>query len=121
MTTIGSQTVKGRIRNLPRPDRTLRDGTKRRMISGVACPRCGAEAIYRYGRTKSGHKRYLCQVCRRQFTLNAPVWLNAAERPVCPACGRPMHVYMRERELTRFRCSGYPNCRTFLKRAAKEG
>ncbi len=121
MTTLVSRTAKDRIRNVPGPDRPLRSGKKRKTISGMACPRCGAEAIYRYGRTKAGHTRYLCQVCRRQFTLNAPVWLSAAERPACPACGLPMHVYMRQRTLTRFRCSDYPNCRTFLKRTGKEG
>ncbi len=104
MTTLVSRTAKDRIRNVPGPDRPLRSGKKRKTISGMACPRCGAEAIYRYGRTKAGHTRYLCQVCRRQFTLNAPVWLSAGQRT-----------------LTRFRCSDYPNCRTFLKRTGKEG
>jgi len=31
-----------------------------------------------------------------------------------------MHVYMRESETIRFRCSRYPNCRTFFKRAVRE-
>ena len=94
---------------------------RRRTIEGVVCPRCASEAIYRYGRTKSGKKRFLCQACRRQFTLNPSVRLSPAERPACPACGEPMHVYMRESETIRFRCSRYPNCRTFFKRAVREG
>ena len=120
MTTTVSQKARGRIGRSHQPDSQLREGTRRKMISAVVCPRCASEAIYRYGRTVAGHKRYLCQVCRRQFTLAASIWLSAAERPACPACGKPMHVYMRLAGLTRFRCSDYPNCKTFLKRAPLE-
>lgn len=120
MVTTGSQTARGRICSSHRPGCKLREGTRRKMISGVVCPRCASEAIYRYGKNAAGHKRYLCQVCRRQFTQAARIWLSAAERPTCPACGKPMHVYMRTAALTRFRCSDYPNCRTFLKRAPLE-
>lgn len=120
MTTTVSQKARGRIGRSHQPGGQLREETRRKMISGVVCPRCASEAIYRYGRTVAGHKRYLCQVCRRQFTLAASIWLSAAERPACPACGKPMHVYMRLAGLTRFRCSDYPNCKTFLKRAPLE-
>jgi transposase-like protein len=117
----GRRAVKGGGRRTPLPDLSSRGGTRRRTLAGVACPRCGALAIYRYGRTPAGDKRYLCQACRRQFTLKASVWLSAEERPACPACGKPMHVYMREGGLTRFRCRDYPACRTFFKRHPQEG
>jgi transposase-like protein len=88
---------------------------KRKLVTGVFCPRCRSDAIYRYGRTVNGRKRYLCQVCHRQFSLKRSGQLEASERPACPLCGKPMHVYMRQRKWTRFRCADYPDCRTFLK------
>ena len=51
----------------PRPDRSRK--AKRKLVNGVFCPRCRSDAIYRYGKTANGKKRYLCQVCRRQFSL----------------------------------------------------
>jgi len=97
----------------PRPDRPRK--AKRKLVDGVYCPRCQADAIYRYGKTATGKKRYLCQVCRRQFSLKRSDRLGVPERPACPACGKPMHVYMRHGGAIRFRCSEYPSCRTFLK------
>ena len=81
-------------------------------LQGIACPRCRADAIYRYGRTPKGRLRYLCKVCLRQFTAPSDERLPV-QRPVCPSCQKPMHVYMRARGRIRFRCSVYPHCRTF--------
>jgi transposase-like protein len=89
---------------------------RRKLVEGVICPRCLSDAIYRYGKSVNGRKRYLCQVCRRQFVLKGPGRLDAGQRPSCPVCGKPMHVYMRIGEIIRFRCADYPHCRTFLKR-----
>jgi transposase-like protein len=77
--------------------------TRRKLVDGVVCPRCRSEAIYRYGKTASGRRRYLCQVCRRQFSLKPPGRLAAEERPACPVCAKPMHIYMREGGCMRFR------------------
>jgi transposase-like protein len=98
-----------------RPEAVRSGKAKRKLVEGVFCPRCRSDAIYRYGKTATGKKRFLCQVCRRQFSLKRLDPLGAQERPACPACGRPMHVYMRHGVTLRFRCSDYPNCRTFLK------
>lgn len=97
----------------PRPDRSRK--AKRKLVNGVFCPRCRSDAIYRYGKTANGKRRYLCQVCHRQFSLKRTGQLGEQERPACPACGKPMHVYMRCGATIRFRCSDYPTCRTFLK------
>ncbi|NTU48427.1 MAG: IS1 family transposase [Syntrophobacteraceae bacterium] len=78
------------------------------------CPQCQSEAVYRYGKTKNGKQRFICIVCRRQFSLDSPRSQIIA-KPVCPECGNPMHVYMRDLGVTRFRCSQYPACRTYLK------
>jgi DNA-directed RNA polymerase subunit RPC12/RpoP len=105
-----------------RPEGMLKQGpqrhrkAKRKLVDGVFCPRCRADAIYRYGKTATGRKRYLCQVCGRQFSLKRSGHLEAQERPACPRCGKPMHVYMRIGCCIRFRCADYPNCRTFFKR-----
>jgi transposase-like protein len=80
----------------------------------VVCPNCGSEAIYRYGRVASGKQRYICIICRKQFS-------PAARRPeprnkrVCPECGAIMHVYMKTDETVRYRCSNYPECKTYIK------
>jgi transposase-like protein len=107
-----------RTEKAKRPEPTSRRRAKRKTVENVVCPRCLAEAIYRYGKSANGKKRYLCQVCGRQFVIGPPARLDVNERPACPACGKPMHVYMRNRELIRFRCADYPHCRTFLKRPA---
>ncbi|MGO9019876.1 MAG: transposase [Syntrophobacteraceae bacterium] len=78
------------------------------------CPRCGSDAAYRYGKTRQGRQRFWCLICERQFTDLKPK-PELAERPVCRACGRKMHVYGRHLEVVRFRCSGYPHCRNYLK------
>ncbi|WP_373878670.1 IS1/IS1595 family N-terminal zinc-binding domain-containing protein [Desulforhabdus amnigena] len=88
-------------------------------MAGVKCPRCGAETVYRYGKTKQGKQRYLCLACGLQFTPGSRR-VEPAERPVCPACGKPMHVYKRENGATRFRCSNYPECKCFKKILEKE-
>ena len=79
----------------------------------LKCP-CGSNAFYRYGRSRTGKKRFLCLICGMQFTNG----LSASEgddRPKCPECGRRMNIYMRREGFTRYRCSAYPECRTFLK------
>jgi transposase-like protein len=88
--------------------------TRRRPVVGVVCPRCLSKAIYRYGRTASKKKRYLCQVCRHQFTLRRAARLDALVRPTCPVCERSMHIYMHRNGIIRFRCSRYPECRTYM-------
>jgi transposase-like protein len=84
------------------------------MTEDIRCPKCGSDATYRYGSTPNGKRRFLCLVCGRQF-----VWPSAkaetAERPSCPKCGAPMHVYMRHAPVIRYRCRHYPKCRTFVK------
>lgn len=79
-----------------------------------SCPACGVESCYRYGHTAHGKQRLLCLVCGRQFTLD-PSHVPGVGHPACPRCGRAMHLYKRENGVLRFRCSRYPECRTYLK------
>jgi transposase-like protein len=83
--------------------------------SGIRCPRCKSQAWYRFGKTATGKRRYLCQVCARQFIVDYAYKFIIKHRPLCPVCGEHMHVYMRDGSHIRFRCSSYPNCRGFLK------
>lgn len=109
-------------RSFPGTDAPALRGPRRLAINGVCCPRCGSDALYRYGRTGRGDARCLCKVCGRQFSLRPAGRLAASARPACPACGRPMHVYMRGPGIVRFRCSGYPVCRGFaVKREPPDG
>ncbi|MBF0319056.1 MAG: Insertion element protein [Nitrospirae bacterium] len=85
--------------------------------SQVKCPACGLDASYKYGRTKSGKQRRLCLSCGRQFSIGSIID-KIKDRPQCPACGRPMHLYKRETNAVRFRCSAYPLCRTFFLKVA---
>jgi transposase-like protein len=85
----------------------------------IKCPSCSAEALYRYGKAWTGKQRFLCLICGRQFTFGARR-AEPKEKPICIKCGRPMHLYKREAGMIRFRCSGYPICKTFQKVEAKE-
>ena len=86
---------------------------RRRLKAGeIRCPACGSEAVYRYGRVSTGRQRYLCIVCNRQFLPHNPR-KQVPNRPMCPDCNRPMHVYRREANGIRFRCANYPRCRQF--------
>ena len=82
--------------------------------SETRCPGCGSNAFYRYGRSRTGKRRFLCLMCGMQFTRTA-VKPAPCDRPACPACGMKMNVYMKKDGFTRFRCSGYPVCKTFKK------
>jgi transposase-like protein len=84
------------------------------MLIDKKCPRCDSDALYKFGKTKNGKQRYKCQLCNRQFVLGK-TRLEVKNRPDCPSCGKPMHVYMRSDYFIRFRCSDYPNCKTFHK------
>ena len=86
----------------------------------IRCPHCESEAIYRYGKTWNKKQRYFCLVCSRQFVLD-PERVSMKEKPACPVCGRSMHVYRRYPRVIRFRCSGYPDCRHYLKMSLKGG
>ncbi len=80
--------------------------------ASLTCPRCGAGALNKNGHIKSGKQRYLCLVCNRQFVIPSAA-STLPFRPHCDACGRPMHVYARDDRFIRFRCSGYPACRSY--------
>jgi transposase-like protein len=99
------------------PDNDLRAETI--LTEGPRCPDCGSEALYRYGRIHTGKPRFLCLSCNRQFVLK-PFRERAASAPVCPKCGRKMHVCNRNDDEIRYRCARYPECRTFIKIAKKE-
>jgi transposase-like protein len=87
----------------------------------IRCPVCNAVAVYRYGKVKNHKQRYLCMMCGRQFTLDHSR-MEYRGKPLCPICGKAMHVYMKENQVIRFRCSSYPDCRTYKKIAiTKEG
>ncbi len=88
------------------------DGGKERVE--VKCPQCNLDAVYKYGKTWQGKQRFICLICGRQFTQNNGRF-EVKDRPVCPVCGKVMHLYKREYKVLRFRCSGYPGCKTFSK------
>jgi transposase-like protein len=84
------------------------------------CPACHSEAFYRYGRTRQGKQRFRCLICGRQFTTDRKR-TEIHDRPSCPVCESGMHAYKREHDGIRFRCSAYPQCRTFLKVKTRRG
>ena len=88
-------------------------------MTKISCPSCEGDAIYRYGRIKTGSQRFKCMVCGTQFTPGAGKAILKG-KPLCPDCGKKMNVYKLEGDLIRFRCSGYPDCRTFRKFRMKE-
>jgi len=88
-------------------------------IEEMRCPSCDSDAVYKYGRTRTGKQRFLCMMCGMQFTGNAGK-ATVKGKPACPKCGKPMNLYKIEGYIIRFRCSGYPECRTFKKYIMKE-
>jgi len=87
--------------------------------AAAKCPHCNLDAVYKYGKTWQGKQRFLCLICGRQFTRHTRR-VEIIDRPVCLICGRVMHMYKREVKVLRFRCSGYPVCRTFRKISKEE-
>jgi transposase-like protein len=86
---------------------------------GIKCPRCRAELLYRCGRVSGAHQRYRCLMCGFQFVTEAKRF-RIVQSPSCPVCGRKMHLYKRESDHFRFRCSFYPVCKTYAKLAKGE-
>ena len=86
------------------------------METKIKCPACSSEALYRYGKGRTGKQRFLCLICHRQFTHGAER-TEVKDRPNCPECAMPMHLYKQDARTLRFRCSRYPRCRTFEKAA----
>lgn len=85
----------------------------------VKCDSCNSDALYRYGKIRNGKQRFICLMCGKQFAPGATK-LEVKGKPLCPECGRPMHLYKIEGEIIRFRCSEYPECKTFKKFMIKE-
>ncbi len=84
------------------------------------CPKCGSEAVYKYGRAWTGKQRFLCMICGLQFTEH-PRRSRILQRPKCPKCGADMHLYKKEKDFLRFRCGSYPKCKTFIKIDVEDG
>jgi transposase-like protein len=85
----------------------------------ISCPVCNSEAVYKYGKTRSGRQRLQCLICGRQFSLGAKKQ-EILGKPICNECGKHMNLYKIEGEVIRFRCSDYPVCKTFRKFRIKE-
>jgi transposase-like protein len=82
-------------------------------IDDIQCPACESTAVYRDGWARTGKQRYLCLICGMQFTNGKRT--RVKKRPSCLVCGSTMHLYRDERTVIRFRCSRYPDCRTYTK------
>jgi ssDNA-binding Zn-finger/Zn-ribbon topoisomerase 1 len=80
----------------------------------IQCPSCHSDAVYRYGSISTGKQRFICLICERQFVPEAKN-TQFIDKPRCPNCGKIMHSYMKGVKYMRFRCSDYPNCKTYLK------
>lgn len=85
----------------------------------IKCPYCQVDTVYRYGKNRNGKQRFYCLSCSRQFVHGARRIL-LEDRPDCPDCGKKMYLYRRGTNGWHFRCSGYPECRTYLKRQPEE-
>ena len=80
----------------------------------IPCPACGGDAVYKYGKAWTGRQRFLCLVCGKQYTNGARV-SEVQGKPRCQKCRATMNVYKIEGAVIRFRCSRYPECRTYKK------
>jgi predicted RNA-binding Zn-ribbon protein involved in translation (DUF1610 family) len=86
-------------------------GAVKHASDTTSCPRCASDAVYRNGIARTGGLRYRCLSCGRQFTASNRMRTQA--RPFCPACNSPMYHYKTLADITQFRCSHYPRCRTY--------
>lgn len=85
----------------------------------ISCPSCGSRAIYKYGWTRN-RQRYICMMCNRQFIPGSERH-SPSIRPDCPACGGITHLFKRRKDGNAvFRCSRYPDCRTYVKAKIEE-
>lgn len=81
----------------------------------IECPNCGSRAVYRNGRTYYHLQRYICLMCGRQFVPGHHRDFPRS-RPECPTCGAGMHVFKKTNDgHATYRCSRYPECRTYLR------
>ena len=64
-------------------------------------PKCGSEALYRYGRSHNGKRRLLCPSCNSQFVLGSRR-RETMDRPPCSTCGAKLHVNKYEKNIIRF-------------------
>jgi len=85
----------------------------------IKCPACDCDAVYKYGRAWTGKQRFLCMMCGMQFTDDAKK-ATVKGKPLCPQCGKAMNLYKIEGDIVRFRCSVYPDCKTYKKYRMKE-
>jgi len=85
----------------------------------IVCPVCRSQALYKYGTVRDGLQRIRCVVCGRQF-VPGHERMFVTNRPTCAKCGKEMHLYRREGEAVRFRCSTYPDCRFYIKLMERE-
>ena len=92
---------------------TVMQENGKKTAGRTMCPSCNSRAVYRYGKL-SDKQRYICMICNRQF-IEGHERNYPQERPFCGICGKKMYVYRRGVNYTRYRCSGYPVCKSFLK------
>jgi transposase-like protein len=90
------------------------NSTYEKKQAEIPCPGCNSEVVYRYGHAWTGRQRFLCVICGKQFTNGAKV-SDVKGKPLCPLCGKSMHIYKIEGDVIRFRCSAYPECKGFRK------
>jgi transposase-like protein len=90
------------------------------LQESIQCPICSSRALYRYGHTRNGKRRFLCLSCGRQFAPEATRHALSG-RPPCPRCGRTMHLYKRKQHQMVFRCSNYPDCKTYTTHPVDSG
>ena len=72
----------------------------------VSCPHCFSDSIYRYGKDKHGHQKYICRKCNHQFTLE-PNQTRTSKKgyPKCPVCGRNTFAWHKYDSYIHFKCN----------------
>lgn len=73
------------------------------IIPKVLCPRCQSSKIYKFGKDPSGHQKYQCRDCKRQFTL-MPSNVVRKNYPKCPLCGKASFLHHDYPHYTNYRC-----------------
>jgi DNA topoisomerase I len=104
-------------RDLEHASEHMRDVKREGQPTDIACPKCGAQMVVKWGRSGEflACSRYPDCKSTANFTRDAEGTITVAQEEttneVCDVCGRPMQV--RFGRYGKFLgCSGYPECKT---------
>lgn len=72
--------------------------------SNITCPHCFSKDLYKYGKDKPGHQKFLYKDCYRQFSLK-PRAQSKLNYPKCPVCDTGTFLLHDYEHYSRLKCN----------------